>query len=96
MDGRDKSFCNNQNFDCLLIRMEMDPNDIDRSQIAVLTEIELLKRQELREADLARAVAQLEIEYWKHLDRGDRESRDTGAFRIPSETGKEGTAMCPT
>ena len=57
----------NQNFGCLLIHMEMDPKDIDRSQIAVLTEVELLKRQEPGEADLARAVAQLEVEYWKRL-----------------------------
>jgi zinc protease len=67
--GEETVFLNNRSFNCLLIRMEMDPNDIDRSQIAVLTEIELLKRQELGEADLARAVAQLEIEHWKHMDR---------------------------
>jgi zinc protease len=67
--GEETAFLNNRSFDCLLIRAEMDLNDIDRSQIAVLTEIELLKRQELGEADLARAVAQLEIEHWKHMDR---------------------------
>jgi zinc protease len=62
------SLLGNRNFGCLLMRMEMDFKDIDRSQIAALTEIELLKRQELDEADLARAAAQLEIEYWKRLD----------------------------
>ena len=67
--GEETSFLNNRSFDCLLIRMEMDLKDIDRSQIAVLTEIELLKRLELDETDLARAVAQLELEHWKRLDR---------------------------
>jgi zinc protease len=67
--GEETAFLDNRSFDCLMMRVEMDPKDIDRSQIAVLTEIELLKRQELGEADLARAVAQLEIEHWKHMDR---------------------------
>jgi zinc protease len=66
--SEETSLIGNQNFGCFLIRVEMDPNDIDRSQIAALTEIELLKRQGPGEADMARAVAQLEIEYWKRLD----------------------------
>jgi len=64
----ESSLWGHQNFGCLLIRMEMDEKDIDRSQIGILTEIELLKRQEPVEAELARAVAQLEVEYWKRLD----------------------------
>lgn len=57
-----------QNIACLLIWMEMDPDNIDRSQIAALTEIELLKRREPEEADLVRAVTQLETAYWKRLE----------------------------
>jgi zinc protease len=57
-----------QSFGYFLIRMEVDPENIDRSQIAALTEIELLKREELDKADVIRAQAQLELEYWKRRD----------------------------
>ncbi|HTY62632.1 MAG TPA: pitrilysin family protein [Acidobacteriota bacterium] len=66
--SEDTGIFGSRNFKCFLIRAEMDPKDIDRAQIAVLTEIELLKRQEPEAAEVARAVAQLELEYWKHLD----------------------------
>jgi zinc protease len=57
-----------QSFGYFLIRMEVDPENIDRSQIAALTEIELLKREEPDKADVIRAQAQLEWEYWKRQD----------------------------
>lgn len=57
-----------QNLACFLVGMEMDPKDIDRSQISALTEIELIKRKSPTEADVSRAVAQLEAEFWRRLE----------------------------
>ena len=57
-----------QNVACLLIGMEMDLENIDRSQIAALAEIELLKRQDPDGADVVRAVTQLETAYWKRME----------------------------
>ncbi|MBN1568396.1 MAG: insulinase family protein [Acidobacteria bacterium] len=55
-------------FGYLMIRMEVDSANIDRSQIAALTEIELLKRQEPDKAEVLRAQAQLELDYWKNRE----------------------------
>jgi zinc protease len=52
----------------LAIEFLVDPVNIDRSQIAALTEIELLKREGPNEIELARAVAQLELSFWKRLE----------------------------
>jgi zinc protease len=55
-------------FGYLVIQMEVDPGKIDRSEIAAITELELLKREEPSEAEMARAVAQLETTYWKRTE----------------------------
>ncbi len=55
-------------FGYLTIRMEVDNKDIDRSEIALLTELELLKRQEPDKVDVMRAIAQLERKFWKKLE----------------------------
>jgi zinc protease len=52
----------------LSIQMEVHPKDIDRSEIAALTEIELLKREEPDQIEMERALAQLEYRYWKHIE----------------------------
>jgi zinc protease len=52
----------------LSIQMEVQPKDIDRSEIAVLTEIELLKREEPDRIEMERALAQLERNYWKSIE----------------------------
>jgi zinc protease len=52
----------------LMIQMEVKPQDIDRSEIAALTEIELLKREEPDAIEMERALAQLERCYWKNLE----------------------------
>lgn len=57
-----------QSFGYFMIRMEADSEKIDRSELAALTEIELLKRRVIDKADLIRAQAQLELEYWKHQE----------------------------
>jgi len=54
-------------FGYLMIQMIVDSENIDRSEIAALTEIELLKRKGPNEVEMARAVAQLERSYWKRL-----------------------------
>ncbi len=53
---------------CLTVQMEVEPKNIDRSEIAALTEFELLKKSEPGEDDLERAQAQLEREYWDRLE----------------------------
>jgi zinc protease len=55
-------------FGYLVIQTEVDPKHIDLSEIALLTEIELLKRDEPNQADMVRAVSQLERSYWKGLE----------------------------
>ena len=52
----------------LAVRMEVEPKNIDRSEIALLTELELLKKEEPAADDLERAQSQLEREYWESLE----------------------------
>ncbi len=55
------------NFGYLTICLTVKPEDIDRSEIAVLTELELLKRAEPDAAEMERAFAQLERDFWTNL-----------------------------
>jgi zinc protease len=55
-------------FGFLSIQMTVDPQNIDQSEISALMEIELLKREEPSEADLERALAQLERSHWERLE----------------------------
>jgi zinc protease len=52
----------------LSIELETDPANIDLSEIALLTEIELIKRTGPSETELRRALAQLERLYWTKLE----------------------------
>ncbi len=52
---------------CLTVRMETNPQNIDRSEIAALTLIEVFKREGPAKADMERAVAQLERSYWDRM-----------------------------
>ncbi|MBZ5498292.1 MAG: insulinase family protein [Acidobacteriia bacterium] len=47
------------------LRMELDPKDIDRCEIAAFTELEILKRQDADTGELERARAQLKREFWE-------------------------------
>jgi zinc protease len=49
------------------IRLDMDLRDIDRCELAVLTELEILKREKPDDLDLERAKAQLETDFWLRL-----------------------------
>ncbi len=64
----------------LSIQMLVDPENIDRSEIAALTEIELLKREEPDEFDMERALAQLELLYWKRLETVSGRARTLANF----------------
>jgi|GEM_PF-922330 len=55
-------------FGYLTIQVKAAPEDIDRSEIAVLTELELLKRKEPVAADMERAWAQLERKYRNQIE----------------------------
>jgi zinc protease len=55
-------------FGLLSIHAKVEPSDIDRSEIAILTEIELLKREEPTEAEMERALALLERSYWEAVE----------------------------
>ena len=50
------------------VEVEVSPQNVDRAEIGVLTEIELLKREEPDELEMERALAQLEQSYWKSIE----------------------------
>jgi zinc protease len=66
-DGATELFTHPE-FGYLTIHVKTAPEDIDRSEIAVLTELELLKRKEPVAADMERAWAQLEREYRNQIE----------------------------
>jgi zinc protease len=51
----------------LTIELQLDPRNLDKAELAALTEIEILKRSEVEDEDLQRALAQLEREHWAGL-----------------------------
>jgi zinc protease len=57
-----------QNSGYFSIEIETEPVNIDKCEIALLTEIELIKREGPSEADLKRAIAQLERIYWAKME----------------------------
>jgi zinc protease len=57
-----------QNSGYFSIELETDSANIDKCEIALLTEIELIKRNGPSEVDLKRAIAQLERLYWTRLE----------------------------
>jgi|WetSurMetagenome_2_1015567.scaffolds.fasta_scaffold16233_3 zinc protease len=52
------------NFSYLMFGMAVAQSNIDKSEIALLTEIEILKREGPDEGDMERALAQLEMRSW--------------------------------
>ncbi len=51
----------------LSIRLKVEPKDIDRAEIGILTELDLMKQEQPDAEDMARALAQLERKYWSGL-----------------------------
>ena len=52
----------------LSIELETESQNIDRTEIAFWTEVEILKREGLSETELARALAQLERLWWERRE----------------------------
>ena len=50
------------------IELEIESQNIDRTEIAFWTEVEILKRDGPSEAELARAIAQLERRWWERRE----------------------------
>lgn len=71
-----------QDFGYLFIQLDVLPADIDRSEIAALTEIELLQREEPSEADMERALAQLERSYWSNLETVTERAHALARFEL--------------
>ena len=57
-----------------------EPTDLDRCEIAVMTEIEVLKLTEPDEEDVARARAQLEREFWERQQTVTQKARELARF----------------
>jgi zinc protease len=55
-------------FGLLSIHAKVRRPDMDRSEIAILTELELMKREEPREPEMERALALLERSYWEQME----------------------------
>jgi zinc protease len=59
----------------LTIRMTVESKNIDKSEIATLTDLELVKNKEPEAADMERAQAQLERMHWERLQTVTGRSR---------------------
>jgi zinc protease len=72
----------------LRLRLELEPRDLDRCEVAVFTELEILRRQQADHAELERARAQVEREFWESLQtvsaRAERLARfeSLGSWKI--------------
>lgn len=71
-------------FGWFTIEVRTAPANIDAAELAVLTEVERLKRVELSDVDLARAVAQLERAYWAGLETVGARGRALAHFEMLS------------
>jgi len=69
----------------LIIRAVVPPENIDRSEIAVLVELELLKRKVLDDADMERAWAQLERSYREEIQTVSGRARILAQFEIEGD-----------
>jgi len=69
-------------FGYLSINVKVNQANIDRSEIAVLTEMELLKREEPTEAEIERALSQLERSYWSDLETVSGRARALARFEL--------------
>ncbi len=72
----------------LILEMEVEPGNIDQSELSVLTELEVLRREEPDAADLERAQALLERKRWG--DMQTLESRAETFARIEALRGWRG------
>jgi zinc protease len=66
----------------LAVELEVDVKDLDRAEIAALTELELLKRQGPDDGDMERAWALLEREYWDRLQTVSGRAHTIARFEV--------------
>lgn len=67
------------------IEMVIEPQHLDRSEIALFTEIELLQREPPTPAEMERALAQLEQRYWKQLETVSGRAATLAAFELAGD-----------
>ncbi len=79
---QETTLTNYPDFGYLIIQMVVDSDSIDRSEIAALTEIELLKRNGPNDIELARAVAQLENSFWQRLQTVTGRAQTLAQFEL--------------
>lgn len=79
LDG-DAAMSTGPGFGYLTIQVRTAPEDIDRSEIAVLTELELLKRTAPTDVDMERAWAQLERAYRSRIETVSGRARMLSEF----------------
>ena len=64
----------------LELELRVEPSELDRCEIAVMTEIEILKLTEPDEEDVARARAQLEREFWERQQTVTQKAHELARF----------------
>ncbi len=70
------------NFGFLQIQLQVDPKKIDSSEIALFTELELLRRHEPDETEMARALAQLELKHWIDMESVSERARSFAHYEL--------------
>jgi zinc protease len=59
----------------LEVRLQTAPEDVDRAEIGLISQLELLRREDPDDVDAARAVAQAETAHWESLETVEGRSR---------------------
>jgi len=49
------------------MQLEVEPDGLDRAEIALVTELELLRSEPPADEEIERAISQLEREFWSSL-----------------------------
>jgi zinc protease len=66
----------------LRLELQTDPSNLDRCEIAVMTEIEILKSADPDEEDVARAEAQLERQFWERQQTVTQKAHELARFEL--------------
>ncbi len=74
-----------RSFGYLILHIETEFGNMDRSEIEIFTEIELLKRAEIGRSEIRRARAQLEREYWTRLETATGRARSLAQFEFEGD-----------
>ena len=66
----------------LRLELQADPSNLDRCEIAAMTEIEILKLTEPDDEDVARAKAQVEREFWERQETVTQKAHELARFEL--------------